>query len=170
VRTRRTHRLAGLLASVIALLLVATAPASAAYIEYEWTRTLQTLNPTIRQTNLWYTSAVMAPSTPPSSTGVIVQTYHQWRLRDGPGTRGTLVAQACTTDLSRCTDITFTPSYTTYQGYPAYVSSGYTTYFAGLPANTEFVYRYRLNAPTTQVLAAPIESSMHRISVNWTEG
>lgn len=154
-------------AAVAAVAVVgASVPASASG-QFEWTKTINSLSPTLYQTNIWYqTAAFTAPATV-SSSGVIAKTYHQWRVWDGPQGRGTLQVLACTSDLGKCTDITFTPSNTTYQGYPAYEADGWSTFFAGLPATTSFVYRYRLQAATTKVLATPIQSSYHRLSVDW---
>jgi len=164
------RRLSALTAGVALAVASSVLPANAA-VQYEWVQVLNTVNPTIYQTNLWYTSANLTPpATVTNTSGTIVQTYHQWQVYDGPGTRGTLQVQACTVTTNLCADITFTPVYSTLMGYKTYTADGWSTAFAGLPANTSFYYRYRLNATLTKVLASPIQSLSHRINVDWEAG
>ncbi len=155
---------------LVATALLAMAPAQAAVVTEQWSKTQMTLNPTIYQTNMtYYTANFVAPATV-SSTGKIVQTYHRWRVWDGPGTNGTLVVKACVAATNRCIDITGTPRLVEGPNGPYYESSTsvITTALAGLPANTQFRYSLRVDASVTKVLTNPIESSEYRLSVDWT--
>lgn len=157
---------------LVAAALLAMAPAQATVVTEQWSKTQMTLSPTIYQTNMtYYTANFVAPSTV-TSTGKIVQTYHRWRVWDGPGTNGTLVVKACVAATNQCVEITGTPRLVQTPNGPYYESSTsfITTAFAGLPANTQFRYSLRVESPVTKVLTKPIESSEYRLSVDWVAG
>ena len=151
------------LATVAAGAVLAASPASAT--GSSWTKTVNTSSPPVALTDTLVSSAVLAPDVPPPSTGVVSSVSYSWKMLGSNGQipsgkilRVWLCAETPTETCIRINNDTI----------QLLSGSGSTTYFAGLPASTTYVYKYMLYYNgLRQPISPQFYSSMYSVTVNY---
>ncbi|BCJ67419.1 flagellar protein FlhE [Polymorphospora rubra] len=156
VRHRALTLIAALLAGIVATVSLTT-PAHAA--TSSWSHTQGTADPTIYQTNLWYYGTPFVPPATTPATGVITTVDYEWAIWDAPPPSLVYTVYLCAGSYG-CLLVSPT-------AWAATSSSGSTSAFAGIPANTTFRYQVGLGAPTTYVLFPQRNSRMYRLTVTY---